>query len=104
MKVTFFFLFFFYSKAHTPSFPQKYKHTPTNILALGGKRNRNVLIDYFLHSDPGRVQVFVRLRPLSEIEQLNNYSIALSIPDPERTQVTFSNYHRHFTSTTSYSK
>merc|ERR1712013_388021 len=50
----------------------------------------NRLKDTHTNKDPGRVQVFVRLRPPNESERLNNHPIAMSIPDAERTQLKLS--------------
>jgi len=42
---------------------------------------------FCLPIDPGRVQVFVRIRPPNEVEDLNKHPLAVQVEDEENTQV-----------------
>lgn len=46
-----------------------------------------VLLNSLQNLDPGRVQVFVRIRPLNDTEDVNKHPQAVTVADEENTQV-----------------
>ena len=52
-----------------------------------GYTNSNIHLLFLCFIDPGRVQVFVRIRPPNEDEIARGDHSAVSIEDPELTQV-----------------